>query len=76
MNFVTKCSSFLKKAAAVAVVSMSNAAFAVYPAVDSSAGTDYLEANVGPAMIAISVVLFSLAGIAMGIKWVKATFFG
>ena len=45
-------------------------------ALDASVGTEYLETNAATNMALVAVVLFTLAGLAMAIKWVKATFFG
>ena len=64
-------------AVAVAVMSMLfvPAASAQVGAIDVSTATTYLEDNVAPAMLAIAGVVFTLAALAMGIRWVKATFF-
>ncbi len=45
-------------------------------ALDVSQGTSYLQTNASTNMSTIAVVLFILAGLAMAIVWVKATFFG
>lgn len=42
---------------------------------DVSAGATYLETNASDNMSNIATVLFSLAGLAVAIRWVKATFF-
>lgn len=49
---------------------------AAVPALDTTAAVTYLETNAGGGMNAIGVVVLSLAGLAMAISWVKATFFG
>lgn len=46
-----------------------------YTPVDVSEGVTYLQ-SIDDSMMSIGVVLFALAAVALGIKWVKATFFG
>ncbi len=41
----------------------------------ASAGAAYFGGSVSPAMLEVATPLFLLAAIAVGIKWVKATFF-
>lgn len=63
----------------VAVLSLgfvSAEALAVVPALDASTAVAYLEDNAGTNMSEVGVVVFTLAGLAMAITWVKATFFG
>lgn len=60
-----------------ALVALSPAlAFAAVPALDVTDATTYLETNAGGGIAAIGVVMLTLAGLAVAIKWVKATFFG
>lgn len=63
--------ALLVVAAAVSPVT----AQAAIAALDVTAGTTYLETNASTNMTAIAEVLFSLAGLAVAIRWVKATFF-
>ncbi|WP_411887828.1 hypothetical protein [Hydrocarboniphaga effusa] len=37
---------------------------------------EYLETNAGGGIVAIGLVMLALSGLAVTIKWVKATFFG
>lgn len=46
------------------------------PALEVTSATSYLETNAGGGIAAIGVVMLTLAGLAVAIKWVKATFFG
>lgn len=70
--------SFARKSAAVAstalVATAAHAQTTTTP-LDVSAATAQLG-EVSTSMLAIGGVLFGLAAIALGIKWVKATFFG
>lgn len=62
---------------AVAVLSLlASVAHAAVPALDVTSATGYLETNAGGGIAAIGVVMLTLAGLAVAIKWVKATFFG
>ncbi|WP_428384188.1 hypothetical protein [Nevskia ramosa] len=45
-------------------------------ALDASTAISYLEDNASTNMTQVGVVVFTLAGLAMAITWVKATFFG
>lgn len=58
------------------LLSVSVNAIAAVPALDVTAATSYLETNAGGGIAAIGVVMLTLAGLAVAIKWVKATFFG
>lgn len=49
---------------------------AAVPALDVTDAVTYLETNAGGGMAEIGVVVLALAGLAMAISWVKATFFG
>ena len=44
--------------------------------VDVSAATTYLSGEATTNIAAVGVAILTLAAIAMGISWVKATFFG
>lgn len=60
---------------AVAVMVVPMESHAAIAALDVSAATTYLEDNASTNMTDIAQVLFGLAGLAVAIRWVKATFF-
>jgi hypothetical protein len=67
--------SLVSMTAAGSTLVVSQAHAAVAP-LDVAPATSYLESNVGDNLILIGGVLFALAALAMGIKWIKAAIFG
>lgn len=45
------------------------------PVLDLSAVTTYVTTTIAGQVIAVGTAVITLAAVAMGIKWVKATFF-
>lgn len=45
------------------------------PALDTSALSTYITTTIGGNVLAVGTAVLTLAAIAMGIRWVKATFF-
>jgi hypothetical protein len=66
----------LKLVFASALLLAADIASASVPALDVTDATTYLETNAGGGIAEIGVVMLTLAGLAVAIKWVKATFFG
>lgn len=70
---------FLKKLGtgftAVVLTVVTPVVLAAPPDLDVDAATTYLDTQVGGGMQSVAVVVFGLAAMAMGIKWIKATFF-
>jgi len=64
------------KILAVVALIVPAVSFAAVPALDTAAATTYLETNAGGAIVAIGLVMLTLAGLAVAVKWAKATFFG
>ena len=62
--------------ALAAAMFMAEPSMAAVPALDVSDAVTYLETNAGGGISAVGIAVLSLAGLAMAISWIKATFFG
>lgn len=49
---------------------------AAVPALDVTDAVTYLETNAGGGMAEVGGIVLLLAGLAMAVTWIKATFFG
>ena len=70
MNF--KLASLL---AVVTLLAFTGPASAEIAALDVSTANTYLETNASTNMTLIGTTLFGLSGLAVSIRWIKATFF-
>lgn len=70
-----KLSAPLAVGSLAAFTSFSALAQTTYAPVNVEDGVSYLG-SIDDSMMAVGLVMFGLAAVAVGIKWVKATFFG